>query len=154
MIAIVGFFRLNFFFCLFFSNFGGHKSLLWGHCYPCLDFWWCLTRASKPEWTALFALRRGYVLHIPWHSPLCVTPADLTWWPAWRPSCPLSHPLWAGIDRVQNWDLLCPRWMPAMLSRLDQKCSDDYVYWRIHFNTRSEVQSKRICIILFCFTSL
>ena len=27
---------------LFFLNFGGHKSFLWGHWYPCLVFWWCL----------------------------------------------------------------------------------------------------------------
>ena len=27
--------------------FGGHKSFLWGHWYPVLDFWWCLPWVSK-----------------------------------------------------------------------------------------------------------
>ena len=26
---------------LFFFNLGRHESFLWGHWYPCLDFWWC-----------------------------------------------------------------------------------------------------------------
>ena len=34
----------------FFLNFRGHKSFLWGHWYPVLDFWWCLPWVSKPGW--------------------------------------------------------------------------------------------------------
>ena len=40
----------------FFKNFWRHKSFLWGHQYPFLDFWQCLLWVSKPEWAALFIL--------------------------------------------------------------------------------------------------
>ena len=46
------------------KNFGGHESFLWGHWYPCFNFWWRLLWVSKPEWAALFALSRSiYGIH-------------------------------------------------------------------------------------------
>ena len=29
---------------------GGNRFFLWGHWYPCLDFWWHLAWVSKPGW--------------------------------------------------------------------------------------------------------
>ena len=65
-----------------FSNFfkkkiGGHKSFLWGHWSPVLDFWWCLLWFSKPEWAVLFVLGRG--IHVTHSLRLTsgATPADL-----------------------------------------------------------------------------
>ena len=39
--------------------FGGHKSFLWGHCYPCFGFLLISPLVSKPEWAALLALGTG-----------------------------------------------------------------------------------------------
>ena len=46
------------FLVVFLKRFWRTHVHFWGHWYPCLDFWWRLLWVSKPEWAALFALRR------------------------------------------------------------------------------------------------
>ena len=53
------------------------------------DFWWRLLWGSKPEWAALFALGRGFVMYVPCNSAL-VQQLLTSWRPAWQPS--RSHP--------------------------------------------------------------
>ena len=65
---------------------------------PVLDFWWRLLWVSKPEWAALFALRRRTVMYIPWDPPL-VLHLPTSWRPARSRSCP--HIL---LQRWGCWD--------------------------------------------------
>ena len=62
---------------------------------PVLDFWWHLLWVSKPEWAALLALAKAYMLHVPWDSPL-VTPADL-----------LAASMAAELISSTDWVFMC-----------------------------------------------
>ena len=57
LISLCTFFD-NLFFKSFLKVFGGHMSIFRATGTPVLDFWWRLLWVSKPEWAALFALRR------------------------------------------------------------------------------------------------
>ena len=60
-------------FLIFFSKkkkIGGHKSFLWGHWYPCFDFWWLSSGFQSQRGQPYSHLVEVYVLHVPWDSPL------------------------------------------------------------------------------------
>ena len=75
----------------FFPIFGGHKSFLWGHSYPCFGL-----LVTSPAWFQRQSgqpyshLAEVYMLHIPWDSPL-VWHLLTSWWSVWQLSQSLPH---------------------------------------------------------------
>ena len=72
-------------------TFGGHKSFLLGHWYPCFGLLVTSPLGFKARVGSLIhALADVYVLHIPWYSPMVLHLLTFCG-PAWQPSHSLPH---------------------------------------------------------------
>ena len=67
-----------------FFNYGGHKSFLWGHWYPCFALWWHLHWVSKP--------RVGSLIHT-WERHMSYTFPEIHLWcdTCWPPGSQYSR---------------------------------------------------------------
>ena len=75
----------------FFKIFGGHRSFLWGHWYPC--FWLLVTSPlgfKARVGSLIHTWQRCNVIYVPWDSPLA-QPLPTSWGSAWQLSKSLPH---------------------------------------------------------------